>query len=267
VKIGNGWTGFTSFGATDWDRDGHQDIVTRQDSTGDLWLYPGDSRRGPAQTSRVKIGNGWTGFTFGGIADWDHDGNQDIIVTEDATGDLWLYPGQSKRGYSSAPRVKIGNGWTGFRIVGLSDWDRDGSQDIVTRNDATGDLWLYPGQSKRGYSSIPRVQIGNGWTGFDVAGLSDWDHDGHQDIVTRDNATGDLWLYPGQSRRGYSSIQRVKIGNGWTGYTFSGITDWDHDGHQDIVVRNDSTRDLWLYPGQSKRGYSLIAPVQIGNGW
>jgi hypothetical protein len=63
VKIGNGWTGFTSFGATDWDRDGHQDIITRQDSTGDLWLYPGDSRRGPAQTSRVKIGNGWTGFT------------------------------------------------------------------------------------------------------------------------------------------------------------------------------------------------------------
>jgi hypothetical protein len=50
-------------GATDWDRDGHQDIITRQDSTGDLWLYPGDSRRGPAQTSRVKIGNGWTGFT------------------------------------------------------------------------------------------------------------------------------------------------------------------------------------------------------------
>ncbi|GAA3452795.1 hypothetical protein GCM10018962_46280 [Dactylosporangium matsuzakiense] len=258
---------FTVAGTRDWDHDGHQDIVVRDNAGGDLWLYPGQSKRGYSTVPRVKIGNGWNGYEFAGVTDWDRDGHQDIIVTEQATGDLYLYPGQSKRGYSTAPRVKIGNGWQGFRIVGLADWDRDGHQDIVVRNESTGDLWLYPGQSKRGYSTVPRAQIGNGWTGFTVAGVTDWDRDGHQDIVTRDDSTGNLWLYPGQSKRGYSTVPRVQIGNGWTGYTFSGLTDWDKDGHQDILVRNDQTRDLWLYAGQSKRGYSTVPPVKIGNGW
>ena len=102
---------------------------------------------------------------------------------------------------------------------------------------------------------------------YTFAGVADWDRDGHQDIVVRQNATGDLWLYPGESTRAYSSQQRVKIGNGWNGYTFAGVADYDRDASRDIVVRNDTTHDLWLYPGQSVRGYSAIPPVKIGNGW
>ena len=254
--------GYTFAGLADWDGNGHQDIVAR-DSAGLLWLYPGQSVRGYSSVPRVQIGNGWNPYTFAGLVDWDRDGHQDI-VTRDSAGLLWLYPGQSVRGYSSVPRVQIGNGWNPYTFAGLADWDRDGHQDIVTR-DSAGLLWLYPGQSVRGYSSVPRVQIGNGWNPYTFAGLADWDRDGHQDIVTRDSA-GLLWLYPGQSVRGHSSVPRVQIGNGWNPYTFAGLADWDRDGHQDIVTR-DSAGLLWLYPGQSVRGYSGEPRVQIGNGW
>ena len=54
--------------------------------------------------------------------------------------------------------------------------------------------------------------VGGMYTFF---GLADWDRDGHQDIVARENATGHLWLYPSESKRRYSSAQRVQIGNGW----------------------------------------------------
>lgn len=50
---------YTPFGVEDYDRAGHQDIIARQDATADLWLYPGESRRGYSSTPRVKIGNGW----------------------------------------------------------------------------------------------------------------------------------------------------------------------------------------------------------------
>jgi hypothetical protein len=53
------WNGWNASGVTDWDGDGHQDIITRQNATGDLWLYPGESRRGPTTTQRVQIGIGW----------------------------------------------------------------------------------------------------------------------------------------------------------------------------------------------------------------
>ncbi|MFS8978231.1 hypothetical protein PO002_27595 [Cupriavidus necator] len=41
------------------------------------------------------------GYTFVGVADWDRDGHQDIVA-RDASGVLWLYPGMSTRGYSTA---------------------------------------------------------------------------------------------------------------------------------------------------------------------
>ncbi|MEU9833765.1 hypothetical protein AB0D67_19775 [Streptosporangium sp. NPDC048047] len=50
-------------------------------------------------------------------------------------------------------------------------------------------------------------------------------------------------------------------------YSFFGATDWDRDGHQDLITRQDTTGDLLLYPGQSTRGYSTTPPVKIGNGW
>ena len=59
--------------------------------------------------------------------------------------------------------MKIGNGWNGWTGFGLADWDRDGNQDIIVRNNANGALWLCPGQSMRGYSQIPPVQIGSGY--------------------------------------------------------------------------------------------------------
>ncbi|MFF0312948.1 FG-GAP repeat domain-containing protein, partial [Streptosporangium sp. NPDC004379] len=111
VKIGNGWNGYSFFGATDWDRDGHQDLVVRENDTENLFLYPGESRRGPSGTPRVKIGNGWGGHTWFGATDWDRDGHRDLIARQDTTGDLLLYPGQSTRGYSTTQPVKIGNGW------------------------------------------------------------------------------------------------------------------------------------------------------------
>ncbi|WP_414224272.1 FG-GAP repeat domain-containing protein [Cupriavidus necator] len=255
--------GYAFVGIADWDRDRHQDIIAR-DASGVLWLYPGMSVRGYSQAQRVQIGNGWNGYAFAGIADWDRDGHQDIVA-KDVNGALWLYPGASKRGYSPGERVEIGNGWAGYTFVGVTDWDRDGHQDIIAR-DTSGVLWLYPGMSTRSYSSAQRVEIGNGWAGYVFAGLTDWDRDGHQDIIARDTS-GVLWLYPGMSVRGYSPADRVQIGNGWSTYVFSRlIGDWDRDGNKDILAK-DASGTLWLYPGASTRGYSQAQRVQIGNGW
>ena len=262
VKQEQRYLRYTFAGLGDWDGDGHQDLVAK-DTEGLLWLYPGDSKRGYSRYQRVQVGNGWNEFTFAGLGDWDGDGHQDLVA-KDANGLLWLYPGDSKRGYSRYQRVQVGNGWNEFTFAGLGDWDGDGHQDLVAK-DANGLLWLYPGDSKRGYSRYQRVQVGNGWNEFTFAGLGDWDGDGHQDLVAKD-ANGLLWLYPGDSKRGYSRYQRVQVGNGWNEFTFAGLGDWDGDGHQDLVAK-DANGLLWLYPGDSKRGYSRYQRVQVGNGW
>ena len=258
---------YTPFGVTDWDRDGNQDIITRQDSTGDLWLYPGQSVRGYSGIARVKIGNGWSGYTFFGATDWDRDGNQDIIARNDNSGDLMLFPGQSVRGYSSAAAVRIGNGWAGYTPFGTGDWDGDGNQDIIARNDQSGAVVLFPGQSVRGYSGASAVTLFTAKNSVTPFGLTDWDRNGRQDLIVRNNDSGDLMIYPGSGVRGAVSITPVKIGNGWTGYTLFGAKDYDRDGSQDIVARNDQSGDMMLFLGQSVLGYSYAGTVKIGNGW
>src|SRR4051812_34204882 len=169
-------------GTTDWDNDGNQDIVAR-DPNGDLWLFPGESSRAVPSAVPVQIGSGWNGYSFTGLADWDNDGNQDLIA-RNLGGDLLLFPGTATRGVSTAAPVQIGLGWNGYTFAGIADWDNDGSQDIIARS-LGGDLWMFPGQAVRGYSTAAPVQIGVGWNGYDFAGITDWDKDGHQDIIVR----------------------------------------------------------------------------------
>ncbi|WP_432825237.1 FG-GAP repeat domain-containing protein [Dactylosporangium sp. CA-092794] len=249
-------------GVTDWDNDGNTDIVAR-DPNGDLWLFPGESTRAPSSAKPAQIGSGWNGYTFTGLADWDNDGNQDIIART-VSGDLLLFPGASLRGVATTPPVQIGLGWNGYTFVGLADWDKDGNTDIVAR-DLSGELWLFPGQSIRGYSTAAPVRLGSGWNGLDFAGIADWDKDGNTDIIAR-GTLGELFLFPGESTRAPSTQPQVQIGTGWNGYDFAGVTDWDNDGNQDILARM-TNNDLWLYPGESTRALSGQPPVQIGTGW
>ncbi|MBA2890178.1 FG-GAP repeat domain-containing protein [Nonomuraea soli] len=154
-------SGYDFAGITDWDGDGHQDIVAR-DAHGRLWLYPGESTRTYSTQGRYQIGNGWNGYAFAGLGDWDADGHQDIVA-RDAHGRLWLYPGESTRAYSTQGRYQIGADWALYNFTGIADWDGDGHQDIVTFMHYFTPLWLFPGESVRGYSGQQRAQIGTGW--------------------------------------------------------------------------------------------------------
>ncbi|GAA2593820.1 hypothetical protein GCM10010399_25510 [Dactylosporangium fulvum] len=267
---------YTWFGTADWDHDGHQDIITRRDSTGEVWLYPGESRRGYGSTPPVRLSGGWSRYTPFGVADWDRDGHQDILARHDPTGELWLQPGESRRGPGSALPVRLGGGWSGYTPFGVADWDRDGHQDLIARQDSTGELWLWAGASQRGEMVLPWVKISDTWNAFTPFGVTDWDRDGRQDILARYNDSGDLWLYPGRGVRGYGWDPGVRIGSGWSGRSPFGAADWDRQCisvdvrrfcNKDLIARHDATGDLWLYPGESRRGPSSVAPVKIGNGW
>ncbi|HZM74278.1 MAG TPA: LamG-like jellyroll fold domain-containing protein [Candidatus Limnocylindrales bacterium] len=196
--------------------------------------------------------------TFVATGDWNNDGRPDVLSV-DAAGDLYLLPG--KAGGLLDKRVISGSGWGAYTVAGVVDWDRDGQQDIIARENANGNLWIYPG------GGGSRAHIGAGWNEYVFAGLADWDRDGHQDIITQD-WVGDMWLYPGESTRTFSTQPRVWIGSGWTGYTYLGTKDWNRDGAPDLVVY-DSGGMLWGYPGSGARSIYPGYPYRfnIGVGW
>jgi hypothetical protein len=247
----------------DFDGDWRNDVLARERTTGYLWLYPGNGRGG--WLPRVQIGRGWQVMNaLETPGDFNGDGTTDVVAREAATGNLWLYPGNGRGGW--LPRVQIGRGWQVMdAIIGIGDFNGDQRVDVVAREKATGVLWLYRGNGRGGWL-LPRVQIGRGWQVMDaLVGIGDFNGDGHADLVARETATGYLWLYPGNGRGGWL-LPRVQIGRGWQVMdALVGIGDFNGDRTADMLARDEATGALWLYPGNGRGGW--LPRAQVGRSW
>jgi hypothetical protein len=93
-------------GVGDFNRDGFVDLVARQTSNGNLYLYPG---RGLGFSPRVLIGAGWGGLRdVTGVGDFDRDGFTDVLAVQTSTGKLFRYLGN---GAALTSPTQIGSGW------------------------------------------------------------------------------------------------------------------------------------------------------------
>jgi Tol biopolymer transport system component len=143
----------------------------------------------------------------------------------------------------------------------FGDFDGDGREDVLARQTATGELWLYPGRLTR---LATRVRIGTGWSRMrEITPVGDFDGDGRADVTAVDQATGNLYLFPG---RGTSFAPRRLIGRGgWNGMSeLTGAGDFTRDSRPDLIARSTTTGELFVYPG-TRTGF---APrMRIGTGW
>ena len=241
----------------DMNSDRKADMLAR-DSSGALWLYPGNGSGG--WQTRAKVGSGWNVMTaVVGSGDMNSDGKADVLA-RDTFGTLWLYPGNGRGGWLS--RIQSGNGWNGMtEMVGAGDMNNDGKSDLLGR-DAGGTLWLYPGNGRGGWLS--RIQAGNGWNVMTaMAGPGDMNGDRKPDLLARDT-DGVLWLYPGNGRGGW--LSRVQAGNGWNYMrTIVGRGDFNGDLRNDVLAADTIRGSLWLYRGNGAGGW--LGAVQAGSGW
>ncbi|MFE9692124.1 glycoside hydrolase domain-containing protein [Micromonospora sp. NPDC005806] len=243
----------TPFG--DFTGNGWSDLLTRQPSTGNLYLYAGN---GTSLGSRTTIGTGWNVMDAIIRTDFTRDGHEDVIARAKATGYLWLYP-HTPSGWAS--RIRIGIGWNSMReITPAADFNGDGYRDLLAVQTSTGYLFLYAG---RGTSFGARTAVGTGWNSMDeLAGIGDVNRDGYPDLLARQKATGYLFLYPGRAG-GFGT--KLQVGTGWNSMRdLVGIGDFDRDGYPDLLAVEKSTGYLYLYRG---RGTGFATKIRTGTGW
>ncbi|MFD9541482.1 FG-GAP-like repeat-containing protein [Streptomyces sp. NPDC060022] len=157
LSLGTGWNAFDGFAYSgDFNRDGIPDLIARQISSGDLYLFTGTKTGTLTRVGRV--GTSWKSLTIVGAGDLNGDKVGDILART-TTGDLYRYYGSGTGTIGSG--AKIGSGWGGMAdFVGIGDLTGDGKDDILGRT-TTGDLYRYAGNGTGGVGS--GVKIGTGW--------------------------------------------------------------------------------------------------------
>ncbi|MFJ3610807.1 FG-GAP-like repeat-containing protein [Streptomyces hydrogenans] len=193
-----------------------------------------------------------------GFGDMNGDRRADAILRDEA-GRLWFMSGDG------TGRLVGSGGWKAFdALVRHGDFSRDGREDVIAREKATGKLWLYPGTGSGGLGARKLIGSG-GWNSMGrLAAFGDLSGDGRSDLLSVEKATGRLWLYPGTSGGGLGTRRLIGSG-GWNGMNaLVGAGDMTGDGRADLVAREKATGKLWLYPGTSTR--TLGARKLIGTG-
>ncbi|MCA2214639.1 S1 family peptidase, partial [Jidongwangia harbinensis] len=111
------------------------------DEAGRLWLYPGTANP-ELWGDRVQVGSGWTGYRELVVGKMNRDQYDDLAAIEQATGKLWLYPGNAA-GAPFATKTEIGAGWGTFRDLTIGRVNRDQYDDLLAVNDTNSQLILY----------------------------------------------------------------------------------------------------------------------------
>lgn len=212
--------GFNLALQADVDRDGYQDYLVRNATTGNVYVK---FRTASSSTYRyVQIGTGWNSRRANLIpGDLTGDGIPDLL-SETSDGRAWIYSGKGNGTFNSP--VQIGTGWNRYNlIVGHGDFTNDGKTDVFARDARTGDLYLLQGTGKAAAPFATPLRVRSAWTGWNsLITTGDVTGDGRADLLAR-STSGTLYLYKGTGQaNGNIFAAGIRIGTGWNGYNLLG---------------------------------------------
>jgi FG-GAP-like repeat len=150
------------------------------------------------------------------LADFDGDGQLDMVSGSYSPGDIFLFRGLGQGAYAPSARLLGGDGKPAraglASAVAVADWDGDGDPDLLVGN-IQGEVWLLPNEGRKdglptfGARQSLGVSSANGGPSGDAGPhVVDWDGDRVLDLLVGDN-DGAVHLYKGVREQGRHTLR------------------------------------------------------------
>jgi hypothetical protein len=255
-------------GIADFDKDGKKDLLLRNTSTGEMqiWYMNGQNKIGeaPVLYGFSTPGSNWA---IEGVGDFNNDQSVDIVWRELGGGGstaIW-FMNNNQFVNGQVIGTQFGNIPSNWRIDGVADFDNDGKNDLLWRDYSTGQNYFW---KMNGSTYVSATQIAsqvNPPASWKIAGVSDFNGDGIQDIFWRENTTGSNAYW--QMSAGYASIANGVLFATQVpalGWTMEEVGDVNSNGTADIVWKApNGSHAAWILGQGSNSVPSIISGALV----
>lgn len=185
--------------------------------------------------------------------DFNGDRHPDILWHDPTSKENVLWSMGGEKGSEHRASVTIDSMSGEWQIKSALDFNLDGHQDLLWRNNSTGqnEVWLMGGDT--GSEHQGTASLIDGDRAWDIKGTADFNHDGHGDLLWRNKSTGEnaIWLMGGEN--GTDLLSTAMIQTLDPKWDIRGVADFNHDGHVDILWRHQEQgkNAVWMMGGEN----------------
>jgi hypothetical protein len=235
-------------------RDGSCDIYWQNRKTGQVSLWHMRQAAFLDLVDHIQT-SGPTNLQVVAVADFNQDGDADLLWQNTQTGELrlWLMRGPNRLTTATLPTADLD-----YALVGTGDFNGDGWVDVLwrQRSQPSNVVWFMEGTNHSGNIGWIAGPADPHWV---PAATADFDNDGSTDILWRNPKTG-------QNMIGFmDGIQRFRdveiASEPDPHFALVGTGQFNRLGHVDLIWRHLSgTNLIWLMCGTNRLG---IAPLPM----
>jgi hypothetical protein len=166
-------TGWALVAIADFNADGHPDLLFNNGTSGALqvWYMNGITRTSAANLSSSLDTPASSGWVFVGAADFNQDGNPDVLAYNGSSGALqvWYMNGITRTSFANLSSSLDVPSSTGWAFANIADFNGDGQPDLLWYQGSSGaeQVWYMNGitrTSAANFSSSVYVPSSTGWS-------------------------------------------------------------------------------------------------------
>jgi hypothetical protein len=224
----------------DFNGDGRSDLLWQDMTHGYLavWTLEGHRVKNTLALSHFVPGNDWR---IVGTGDFNGDGKPDIVWHHRTQGwlYLWYMNGTTRIGETAFSETGVAD--TQWQVMAVGDMNGDHKPDLVWQHQTQRWLavWQMDGKTVQAALGLTPSQVSD--AAWQVTGLGDFNGDGHNDLVLRHSANGQVqaWFMNGRTRVETVSLTPGVIPD--ANWKITAIIDANADTQPDIVWHHATT--------------------------
>jgi large repetitive protein len=236
--------------------DGKNDLVYRNEVTGDTRVYLMNGLAFSSQVDLLQNGGNWR---LVGVADFNGDGNADLVYRNvvDFSMVIWSMNGTSLIGTGNVMAIPDAN----WKVAAVGDITGDGYPDIIWRHATLFNtaVWVMRENAVLSMYALPSIPDAN----WQIKGLGDFNNDTNLDIVWfhGPSYTTAAWqMTTNGTVVGSTAALTPTTGSPWQ---LAAIGDMNGDGDSDLMWQASSTRTvaIWVMNDNVRSSISVVAPT------